>query len=409
MELDYKKLGLFALIIGAAIIFALLIYFFFFRQFYGPSPVITSGLTTSTATSTLPAAGQATTGTGNNNGSGQFPINSNTSADNNATAGQQSQQNTISALTTSTAYFAAPDGDNNLVYYNAKDGKFYKVTSDGKITEYSDKIFHNVQNVVWSNSKQKAILQYPDGTNIIYDFSQNKQINLQKHWSDFTFSPNDQQIAFKSMALDPENRYLAIGDSSGSNLKIIESIGGSENKFQVNWSPNNAMIAQFVDGKGLNRSEIYFVGLNNENFKSMVVEGRGFEGLWTPDGNAMVYSVYSTDDYKPTLWISGASPDNVGSGRNVLGLDTWASKCSFGNPTTLYCAVPKKMPYGAGIEPELLRGTADDIYQIDMQTGAKKLIAQQGSHEISKIYPLSNSKYILFTDAVDGKIYRIEL
>ena len=141
----------------------------------------------------------------------------------------------------------------------------------------------------------------------------------------------------------------------------------------------------------------------------MVVEGRGFDGLWTPDGNAMVYSVYNTSDYAPTLWISGASPDNIGAGRNVLGLNTWADKCSFGGDTTLYCAVPQSMPYGAGLEPGLMAGVSDNIYQVDLKTGAKKLILDQSTHQIDKVYPLDNGKYILFSDAYTGQIYRVEL
>ena len=408
MNLDYKKLALMILIAAAVIALIFLIYFFFVKPFSAPPPADQEQ--TAGSDQTLPTAGQSTGQTSVIDGISQtFPAGSSqTGADNVPDGSQPTKQTNTTPLTDFPVYFAASSNNGDLVYYSS-DGKFYRINPNGQVTAFSDKVFHNVSNVVWSNGKDKAILQYPDGSNIIYDFNQNKQITLQKHWTDFTFSPSDQQIAFKSIGLDPENRFLAVGDNSGSNLKIIESIGGVENKFQINWSPNNSMIANFIESNGINRTEIYFVGLNNENFKSMTVEGRGFEGLWSPDGTAMVYSVYNTSDYTPQLWISGAGPENIGAGRNVLGLNTWADKCSFSDATTLYCAVPQEMPYGAGLESGLTIGISDDIYKIDLQTGAKQLISGYGDHRIDKIFPLSGGSTLLFTDANTGEIYRVEL
>jgi len=88
----------------------------------------------------------------------------------------------------------------DLQYHDAIDGKFYRITKDGEIFALTDKIFHNVSDITWSPDKNKAILEYPDGANIIYDFTNDKQVTLPKHWKDFDFSPDGDQLVIKSMA-----------------------------------------------------------------------------------------------------------------------------------------------------------------------------------------------------------------
>jgi len=284
------------------------------------------------------------------------------------------------------------------------------VSAGGDIKAYSNKIFYNVRSASWSNDGTMAALEYPDGSNIIYDFANNKQITLPKHWQEFEFSPDGGQIAFKSIALDPENRFLAVANPDGSQIKILESIGGVENQFKANWSPNNQMVATFSEGIDANRSEVFFIGLNNENFKSMIVEGRDFRGVWSPEGNKMIYSVYSSEnDYKPQLWIADANPNSIGANRRSIGLDTWGNKCSFADSDRVICAVPQSLPSGAGLAPESANQINDYLYEINLATGAKKLLAvPEGSHTIDQVIA-SNSDYVFFSDRNDGRIYRIKL
>ena len=211
--------------------------------------------------------------------------------------------------------------------------------------------------------------------------------------------------------MDIENRFLAIANDDGSNIKTLEHIGGIENQVAVNWSPTNQMIATVTKGKDGDRSEVYFIGQNDENYKLMIVNGRDFRGLWSPTGNQMVYSVYnSQNDYKPQLWISDASPTTIGENRRSLNLETWADKCSFVSTNKIYCAVPTSLPYGAGLEPGIANTIPDQIYELDLTTGAKKLIAiPEGEHTISQIIFNDNYNYLLFTDANNNQVYKINL
>ncbi|MFH1662119.1 MAG: hypothetical protein ABIA02_03415 [Candidatus Falkowbacteria bacterium] len=299
----------------------------------------------------------------------------------------------------------------DVQYYDKTDGKFYRVTKDGKISALTDKIFHEVENVTWSPSKNKAILEYPDGANIVYDFDNNKQMTLPAHWKDFEFSPSGKQIVMKSIGLDPNNRWLAIVNEDGTKTQKIESIGEKDATVYPSWSPNNQSIAMYTEGIDFDRQEVFFVGLNNENFKSTVIEGRGFQPKWAPEGDKLLYSVYSSDnDLKPNLWIVNAQGESIGSGRKSLNVETWAEKCAFSDGANIYCAVPEKLEEGAGLFPEMAKNTSDRLYKIDTRTGMKKLVAvPDGEYNMSNIIVSEDGSNLYFTDETTGRLHKIRL
>jgi len=319
---------------------------------------------------------------------------------------QTSQLNQVASFGTTLA-----SNGRDLQYYNKTDGKFYRITKDGQITVLTDKVFHQVKTIVWSPDKNKAILEYPDGANIVYNFATNKQITLPSHWKDFAFSPNGQQIVMKSMGLDPDNRWLAIVNSDGSKARRIEALGEKDATVYPSWSPNNQIIAMYTEGIDFDRQEVFFVGLNKENFKSLVIEGRGFESKWSPKGDKLLYSVYSSkNDLKPLLWITNAQGENIGTGRKNLNVETWANKCVFVDDINIYCAVPEKLEQGAGLFPELAKNTSDRLYKIDTRTGLKKLVAiPDGNYNMSNIIVSDNSQYLYFTDETTGRLHKIRL
>ncbi len=309
--------------------------------------------------------------------------------------------------------FATLDRTGNFIYYNEADGRFYQINTGGDTTPLDNKVFYQVQNVTWSNNKDKAVLEYPDGSKTLYDFTTQEQISLPSHWQDFGFSTNDSQIGFKNMALDVENRYLAVAQINGSEIRIIERIGSREDRFDVNWSPGNQIIATYTTPKDFDRSDVYFLGLNDENFKLMTVDGMGFEGQWTPDGQQMVYSVYnSRNDYKPELWVADATPGNIGNNRRKLNVETWADKCVITSNSTMYCAVPTSLPYGAGFEPDSTEVALlnDQIYEVDFNTGTRRLIAvPDGEHNINQLMYNQQTNQLIFYDDNERRSYRIDL
>jgi len=318
----------------------------------------------------------------------------------------------VSALTSESAEAPYLLSDGSLAYYDRAKSKFYKIGSDGRIIELDSKNFYNVEKVNWSPSGNKAILEYPDGSKISYDFASKRQSTLPKEWQDFSFNSSGDQIAFKHMAVDKENRWLATASFDGSGMYLVEPLGENADKVQVNWSPTGQVVANYWESIDANRQEIFFVGLYGENFKSTVVNGHGFKGEWTPDGQKLFYSVYdSTQGFTPNLWLVSASGEDIGANRRDLGVQTWVDKCALSSDGQYaYCAVPQSMPEGAGLYPELTYDIPDNFYRINLSNGFQELLAQPyGDYSADYVELSSDSGLLYFRDINTGQLYEIKL
>lgn len=304
------------------------------------------------------------------------------------------------------------DSVGSAKFYNTTDGKFYRLNKDGSVASLSDEVFFNVQNATWSPTKNESIIEYPDGSNIYYNFDTKKQVTLPKHWQDFSFSPLGDKIAGKSMGLATENRWLVTADPQGKSVKLIAPLGNNAGKVTVNWSPNKQIVAtsRTGDPQGADKEEVLFVGLQGENFKSIIVEGRGFESQWSGTGKKLLYSVYSgRSDFKPELWIVNAEGDSIGTGRKMLNLNTWSEKCAFADDRFVYCAVPTDMQTGAGFAPGLSDTTNDKIYKIDTETGIKTELQTDGYYTIDGMFLGDNNKTLYFTDKNKSGLFNVPI
>jgi Tol biopolymer transport system component len=279
----------------------------------------------------------------------------------------------------------------------------------------SDKTFYNINNVVWSPKQERAVIQYPDGYNTIYDFNTEQQYLLPQNWKDFSWSPQGNQIGFKSMGKYSENTWLATANFDGTGAQAVEHMGDNADKVIVSYSPNNQVLAfsETGEARGAFEEEVLLIGLNGENYKSMIVDGRGFEPVWAPQGDKIMYSVYSDENnYLPRLYLIGAQGDQIGSGKIDTGLNTWADKCTFDkNEEYIYCAVPKNLPQGSGMVRELAKDVKDSFYKIDIKTGDSFFLAEgaMGDYNIDKVYVSDDGTLLYFTEKDTGTLRYIKL
>ncbi len=404
----YQKIFFIIIFLGISILIGYFIWKFFFHAIAEPTTPITNQ-----PSGGLPTAGSSTPISGEYTEPGNLPgeerpegVNPNEPSDV-ATGGltnteQISRDNVKSPSATS---------DGKVQYYNENDGKFYRIDENGKATLLSDRVFYDVDKVNWSPDNNKAVLEYPDGSNILYNFETGKQVTIPTHWQDFSFSPDSSRLVSKSIGLDPSNSWLVISNDDGSSPVALEKIGNNANTVYPSWSPNQSIVAMYTKGIDFDRQEVFFVGENSENFKSTIIEGRGFESQWSKDGDRLLYSVYNSEEgMNPKLWIVNSNPNSIGQNRISLDLATWSNKCTFATNVEIYCAVPDKLPEGAGLFPELADKTKDSLYKIDLSTGTKKLVAiPDGAYNISDIVVPEGQKNIFFTDKKSGNLYKIDL
>jgi hypothetical protein len=406
--MDKKRLTIIIIFIAITVAIGYLLI----RVFFSPATTEKKPITTTTTgqTGAFPTAQEGTSGLpSGEEAEPSLPI----SGQGTAPTGQtEAGADKIRQLVNNTIKSPELGTNGQMQYYNQLDGKFYRLDADGNPQLLSDEIFYQVEKVTWSPKKDEAILEYPDGNNIYYDFKTEQQATLPKHWQEFSFSSVENKIAAKSIGLSPENRWLITSDPDGKNITLVEPMGENADKIIIDWSPNNQIVALSLTGEplGADRQELLFVGLNNENFLSTVVEGRGLKTKWSPDGKQLLYSVYNArNDYKPELWIVGAEGDTIGTNRRVLNVSTWADKCTFADERFVYCAVPTTLQRGAGFAPQLSDGAADTIYRIDTQTGLRTPLSMAETHTVDSLFISSDGKTLYFTDKQQTGLFSLSL
>lgn len=402
-ELNYKKIFLAIGFAASTVLFGWLIYIMFFRPIINPGNTDEPGFYTDTETGNINSNKI-------NEGGGLGRIsNVNTSAPTNRQdAAPQTTAPDIVKLTKDGVRGATMSLDGNqAVYYNREDGKFYQIDENGNTALLSEKTFYDVQDIVWSPNKNKVVMEYPDGSNIIYDFAADKQTTLPKDWENFSFSANNNQIVTKDYDPYSKNNQLIIADLSTGNAKVIENIADKGNNFQINISPDSQIVAFYAESVDFGHQEIYPIGQFKENFKSFIVDGLGFQGKWSPDGSKILYSVYNSDNnYEPMLWVT----DRTGSFKKRISINTWAEKCSFYNNAVIYCGAPQKLESMMGLSPNFAIDMNDDIYRIDINKNfTEKILSPASGYNIKDIMVTADEKNLFFTDRRTGRLYKTDL
>ncbi len=306
---------------------------------------------------------------------------------------------------------AATSDGSGINYYDPETKRFYRIDENGVIERINNQIFAEVEDVAWAPNSQDAILEFPDGSNVLYNFETGDQVTLPAHWTEFDFAPDNENIAFKSLPRDPNENWLAVSSKDGSTSKRIEHLGNFDDTVTIDWSPNNQVVGTFSEPDGLSRSKLFYIGFNGENFQLSRLHGHNFEGSWAPDGRNLTYSVAHEDtNFNPSLWVVDGSGASMGQNRKSIGLQTWTHKCTYADNTTMYCGVPTELPRGAGLIPTVAEFVDDEIYKVDISTGATTRIAiPDSSIQVSSIHFLEEANRLIIQDAFTNELRSIDL
>lgn len=405
--MNFKKIALVLLFVGVTAG----VGYMLFTLFFGPAPEdvvpVDTGETPGPVTG-LPEAGEGVPGVEG------LPVDAPTGlpvaepaaiADGGVTQSDPVSTDPVHAPTIS------PDG--TLSYYNQEDGLFYLVGSDGIPRPISNEAFPFASEITWSPASDKAVIEFPDESKVVYDFELQRRTTLPRHWQDFSFDANGDELVAKSLGRETENHWLIMADADGSNARLIEHLGANEDLVTVSVSPDNNVIAfsDTGDAVGFDSQEILLLGQNNENFQALRIEGFNFTPQWSPTGEHILYSTASQEgDYRPTLWFASAKDNTGGNTRTNLGLQTWADKCTFANPSTVYCAVPNDLPEGIGLQRELASGIPDTIHRLDLVTGRSEVVAEPETlTTISSLHVTPDEGLLYFRDEVSGELLTMRL
>lgn len=406
-----RKLLIGALVAGVLLGAGLAVYLFL-RQ---PSPTTQDAPFSPESTGKLPDAGRATEPTDQTVPVGTLPTGDPLLLPDELPPSKNPSAPQTTVLVDSPTGFASatPSSSGDLRFYNSADGKFYRVNNLGESAPLSDKPFYGVENVSWGRTSDKAILEFPDGSNVYYNFNEQRQITLPKHWADFSFNPDDSQIVAKSVGNNESNRFLIVANPDGSDAQAIQELGDNADKVATVWTPHSQIVAYAHTGDpiGFNREQIILVGKNNENLPGLITEGRGFIPSWSPNGSSLLYSVYRSDSgYLPELWISGGTAETINSNRRRLDLSTWADKCGWQNEETLFCAVPSRLEVGAALQRDALPQGQDQLFRVSLRTGQKTNLGFiDGATNVHNIVVSPDGATVTMRDAQTGRLLRTRL
>jgi len=419
-----KKILLIILFILVVIIFSILLYKIFFQKEEIPA-IVEPEQTTSSG---LPVISEGEIGSIESTGQivvsgdkldAQNILVAEEEIDEIAKGSFTNSEKVVSQKVKASDYSNVNDG---LVYYDANNQSFYKVNGDGSISKISDNKFYSVVDVVWSPTKNQALIEYPEDegvayNKILYDFDQDRALtSFNKEMKNFNFSNDGEKISAKWIGDYKDYNYIVSSDINGNNFKFVEPLGDESKNVQTIWSPDSEVLATYRESIDGERQEIFFINENGKNLKSLVVDGRGFEVEWSPRGDKILYSVFNKKtDYKPTLWIANGQGDGLGGGKRYVGLNTWVDKCDFSQSqeNIVYCAVPDYLPQGSSWYPELADNVPYQIYKINVSNGQKEKVADpvfDGARvSIDHIYLDQNDQKLYYTNQADDNLYSIDL
>lgn len=299
----------------------------------------------------------------------------------------------------------------SLAYYDPADGHFYTMNSKGEAELLSQASFPSAESVTFDNSATAAVIEFPDGSNVVYDFEAAKQITLPSHWEDFSFSNDGSEIASKSIGNDTSNRSLIVSSTDGTHTEVIAPLGANDDKVTVSMSPSGNVVAFSATGaaQSFDRNELYLIGTDGDVVGSLIAQGTNFSAIWSPNGMNILYSVADpSNSYRPSLWYADSRGDRHGDIRLHLGPETWVEKCAFMSTAVIYCAVPEEVTDGSGDDHRLIR-SPDLLYKIDLPSGKATLAGYSAAE--TQMFNLSISEdgeMLYFQDDV-GRLLSMRL
>ncbi len=393
-------LGVVTIAIGAGM------YFLFFRAkpsvvpiSQEPGPTQVAGGLPSAGAGTPFVPGSVTTPTG----PGGLPI----------SAIAQGGVTSTTTLTTSAVKSPTVTANGNVSYYDPGDGKFYTIDANGNAKAMSDAKFPSASGVTFDAAGTIAAIEFPDGSNVVYNFDTATQSTLPAHWEGFSFSQDGSTIATKSIATDPSARALVITSADGSSATPIAALGTNQDKVSVNMSPDGNIVGFSATGSTASstfgQNSVYLIGKDGKDAGVLFVTGSNFSPKWAPDSAHLIYSVADAgQDYKATLWYADKDGDQKTATRKQIPLMTLASKCTFATSDFLYCAVPTSMPAGGGSAPSLITAF-DNLYKVDLSTLKTSLVATPAVNTQMSSLSVSPALDMLFFSDASGRLNSLRL
>ncbi|MBI2023261.1 hypothetical protein HYT01_01710 [Candidatus Giovannonibacteria bacterium] len=264
--------------------------------------------------------------------------------------------------------------------------------------------------VVWAPNGQKNVIFYDlDGKTrkILIDYTRidtPKPEFLPDSISDVAFSPDSKSMAFINDLGATQNIFIATSAFKNSKKIFSNNIPGLE----LSW-PASGSLALKPKTSYLYDGSLYTVNTKTGNL-TKVLESRGLDAVWSPDGNGVLYSY--TDQ---TGVLQNIRYNNFKTSETTeFDIRTIAEKCGFAKSPTnngfVFCAVPRNLP-DAKYPDDWWQGKvsfSDYLVKINLATGEVTNSAP-AFHDVTLPSLTSDDKYFIFKDKNTGSLWSIKI
>src|SRR6185369_12833809 len=207
-------------------------------------------------------------------------------------------------------------------------------------------------------------------------------------------------------------RTLNISNPDGSDWKKLADLGNKE--VFIASVPESSMISFWNKPLAADASLIEMVSSTGEFRKTLFSVKFGADFLWSPNGQAALFSAGDEkNSHSPLLYEVQAKDGQVKS----LGVPTFVSKTVWSKDgKTVYYALPGALPENAIVPDDYFSKplyTKDTFWKMDTETGKKTrlidLAESSQNLDSTSLFLSPNEDALFFTDRQTQKLHRIDL
>lgn len=322
----------------------------------------------------------------------------------------------ISAITNEPVLsFAFSNG--KIRFFSKASGEAFEVDSSGlEIKNLGAGKNSNLYGAFWSDDGEKAILKTggEEGafSHAVYDFTDNSQTPIKKDMENIYWQEGANKIFYKYYDANSKERTLNISDPDGTDWKKLADI--PFRYLVIAPVPKSGSVSFWNSGDAWDETIFSSIPIIGGEQKTIMKGKFGADYLWNRNGTSVLVS---HADQRGGNKIQLAIINENGGEYKNLDIPAFISKCVWSKDgKTLYYALPGGIPENSILPNDYKEGrfkTADTFWKVNSATGEKKRIVEpeeiKNKFDASQLMLNEDESILVFTNLIDGKIYKIAL
>lgn len=200
-------------------------------------------------------------------------------------------------------------GDNGKTIYRMKVG----LDTNGNVSlidnrAITDARFSNIAEIIWSPTKELALLRKSSGEITLFDFMKYDFIHqTETAWGrdigSVAWAPDNSEIAYYYAPAGGE-RSLIFSNLTNTEITRVADFKelGIENPI-LRWSPDSSSLLVIPRSSDLSKNKIYLFSAYSRTLKAVADSGNQADAVFSPDNNKILYETYSQDPANPVPYL----------------------------------------------------------------------------------------------------------